>query len=176
MTNLDSVLKSRDIILPPKVRIVKAMVFLVVRYRCELDHKEGWVLKSWGFWIVVLEKTLESPLDCKEIISVNPKGNQPWIFIGRTDAEAESPILWLPEAKSRLIGKERPWCWERLRAKGEGNSRGRDGHELSKLWGTMEDRGTWYAAVHGIAKSHTQLHDWTMANSYIMGNLASIKN
>ena len=72
----------------------------------ELDHKEGWVLKKWCFWIVVLEKTLESPLDCKEIQPVHPKGNQSWIFIGRTDAEAEAPILWPPDGKSWLIGKD----------------------------------------------------------------------
>ena len=72
----------------------------------ELDHKEGWVLKKWYFWIMVLEKTLESPLDSKEIKPVNPKGNQPWMFIGRTDAEAEAPILWPPDVKSRLIGKD----------------------------------------------------------------------
>ena len=72
----------------------------------ELDHKEGWVLKKWYFWIMVLEKTLESPLDCKEIKPVNPKGNQPWMFIGRTDAEAEAPILWPPDVMSRLIGKD----------------------------------------------------------------------
>ena len=72
----------------------------------ELDHKEGWVLKNWCFQIVVLEKTLESPLDCKEIKHVNPKGNQPWIFAGRTDAEAEPPLLWPPNVKSRLTGKD----------------------------------------------------------------------
>ena len=72
----------------------------------ELDHKEGWVLKNWCFWTVVLEKTLENPLDYKEIKPVNPKGNQSWIFIGRTDAEAEAPILCPPDAKSRLIGKD----------------------------------------------------------------------
>ena len=71
----------------------------------ELDNKKGWALKNWCFWTVVLEKTLESPLDCKEIKWVNPKGNQPWIFTGRTDAETETPILWLPNAKSWLIGK-----------------------------------------------------------------------
>ena len=71
----------------------------------QLDHKEGWALKNWCFWTVVLEKTLESPLDCKEIKLVNPKGNHSWIFIGRTDAEAETPILWPPDVKSRLIGK-----------------------------------------------------------------------
>ena len=76
----------------------------------ELDHKEGWVPKNWCFWTVVLEKTLESPLDCKEIKSVHPKGNQSWIFIRRTDAEAEAPILWPPVTKRRLIGK-RLWYW-----------------------------------------------------------------
>ena len=72
----------------------------------ELDYKESWVPKNWWFWTVVLEKTLESPLDCKEIKPVNPKGNQPWIFIGRTNAEAEVPILWLPDVKSQLTGKD----------------------------------------------------------------------
>ena len=109
MTNLDSILKSRDIILLTKFCLVKAMVFPVVMYGCELDYKESWVLKNWCFWTVVLEKTLESPLDCKEIKLVNPKGNQSWIFIGKTDAEAEAPILWPPNGKNWLIGK-RPWC------------------------------------------------------------------
>ena len=72
----------------------------------ELDHKESWVLKNWWFWTVVLEKTLESPLDCKEIQPVHPKGNQSWVFIGRTDVEAETPILWPPDGKSWLIGKD----------------------------------------------------------------------
>ena len=72
----------------------------------ELDHKESWALKNWCFWTVVLEKIIESPLDCKEIKPVNSKGNQSWIFIGRTDAEAETPMLWPPDAKSRLIGKD----------------------------------------------------------------------
>ena len=103
MTNLDSILKSRDIILPTKICIVKAMFFPVVTYG-ELDRKKGWAPKNWCFWTVALEKTLESPLDCKETKPVNPKGNQPWIFIGRTDAEA--PILWPPEVKSQLIRKE----------------------------------------------------------------------
>ena len=105
-TNLGSILKSRDITLPTKVWMVKAMVSPVVMYGCELDHKEGWVPKNWCFWIVVLEKTLESPLHCKEIKPVNPKGNQLWIFIGRTSAEAEPPILWPPDAKSWLISKD----------------------------------------------------------------------
>ena len=108
MTNLDSILKSRDIItLPTKVCLVKAMVFLVGCvfhvWMWELDYKESWALKNWCFWTVVLEKTLESPLDCKEFKPVNPKGNQSWIFIGRTDAEAETPVLWPPDVKDREV-------------------------------------------------------------------------
>ena len=106
MTNLDSILKSRGITLPTKVHLVKAIVFPVVMYGCELDYKEGWALKNWCFWNVVLEKTLESPLDCKEIKPANPNGNQPWIFTGRTDAEAEAPMLWSLDAKSWLTGKD----------------------------------------------------------------------
>ena len=107
MTNLDSILKSRDITLPTKIHLIKAMVFPVVMYGCESwDYKESWMPKNWCFWTVVLEKTLESPLDCKEIQAVYPKGNESWIFIGRTDAKAETPILWPPDAKNWLIGKD----------------------------------------------------------------------
>ena len=106
MTNLNSILKSRDITLPTKVHLVKAMIFPVVMYGCELNSKESWALKNWCFWTVVLEKTLESPLDFKEILPVHPKGNQSWIFIGRTDAEAKTPILWPPDAKNWLIWKD----------------------------------------------------------------------
>ena len=103
MTNLDSMLKSRDITLPTKVRLVKAIVFSSSHvWMWELDPKEGWVPKNWCFWTVVLE----SPLDCKEIKPVNPKGNQFWIFIGGTDAEAEATLLWPLDAKSLLIGKD----------------------------------------------------------------------
>ena len=117
MTNLDSTLKSRDITLPTKVHLFKAMVFPVIMYGMwELDHEEGWAQKNWCFWTVVLEKTLENPLDCKEIKQVNPKGNQYWLFIVRTDAEAEAPILWPPDAKSQLTGKDpdtgKDWRWE----------------------------------------------------------------
>ena len=107
MTNLDSILKSRDITLPTKVRLVKAMVFPVVMYGCEswtVNKAECWRIDA--FWTVVLEKILESPLDCKEIKPVNPKGSQQWIFIGRTDVLAEAPILWLPDVKSWFIGKD----------------------------------------------------------------------
>ena len=107
ITNLDSVLKSKDITLPTKVHTVKTMFFPVVMYRCE-----NWTIKkveqqkNWCFWTVMQEKTLESPLDCKGIKPVNPKENQPWIFNGRIYAEAEAPILWPPDVKSQLIGKD----------------------------------------------------------------------
>ena len=106
MTNLDNILKSRDITLPTKVRLVKAMVFpVVIVWMWELGYKERWGLKNWCFWTVVLEKTLESPLDFKEIQPVHTRGDQPWDFFGRTDAKAETPVLWPPHAKSWLIGK-----------------------------------------------------------------------
>ena len=92
--------------MPTKVCLVKAMFFPVVMYGGELDYKESWLPKNWCFWTVVLEKTLESPLDCKEIQPVHPKGNQSWMFTGRTDAETEAPILWPPDAKNWLTGKD----------------------------------------------------------------------
>ena len=102
MTNLDKILKSRDFTSPTKVHLVKGMAFPVVMYGCEI-----WMVKKAEcFWTVVLEKTLESPLDCKEIQPVHPKGDQSWMFIGRTDAEAETPILWPPHVKSWLIEKD----------------------------------------------------------------------
>ena len=107
MTNLESILKSRDITLATKVHLVKAMVFSSSYvWMWELDYKENWAPKNLSFSTVVLEKTLESPLGSKDIKLVHPKGNQPWIFIGWTDAEAEAPILWLPGAKSQLTGKD----------------------------------------------------------------------
>ena len=105
----------------------------------ELDYKERWALKNWCFWTVVLEKTLESPLDCKEIQPVHPEGNQSWIFIGRTDAEVETPILWPPDEKNWLIGKDldagNDWRWEEKRmTKDEmvGWHHWLDGHELEQ--------------------------------------------
>ena len=109
MTNLDSILKSRDITLPSKIHLVNGFSSSHV-WMWELDYEENWALKNWCFWTGVLEKTLESPLDCKEIQPVNPKGDQSWVFIGRTDAEAETPVLWPPHAKSWLIGKD-PDAW-----------------------------------------------------------------
>ena len=104
MTNLGSLLKSRDITLPTNAHLGKLWFFPVVMYECESwDYKETWAPKNWCFWTVVLEKTLESSLDCKP---VHPKGNWSWIFTGRTDAEAETPILWPLDVKNWLIGKD----------------------------------------------------------------------
>ena len=107
MTNLDSTFKSRDITLPTKVLSSQAYGFSSGHvWMWELDYKQTWVPKNWCFWTVLLEKTLESPLDCKEIQSVHPKGDESWVFIGRTDDEAEGPIVWPPHEKSWLIWKD----------------------------------------------------------------------
>ena len=107
-SNLDSVLKSRDIILPTKIHLVKDGYGFSSSYvwMWELDYKESWAPKNWCYWTVVLEKILESPLDSKEIQPVHPKGNQSWIFIGRTDTEVETSVLWPPDVKNWLIWKE----------------------------------------------------------------------
>ena len=104
VTNLDGILKSRDIILPTKVHLVKAMAFPTSHvWMWKLDYIESWAPKNWCFWTVVLEKTLESPLDCKEIRLVHPKGNQSWIFISRTYTQTKTPILWPLDVKNWLI-------------------------------------------------------------------------
>ena len=116
-TNLESILKRRDITLLTKVHLSQGYGFSSGHvWLWELDYKESWVTKNWCFWTVLLEKTLESPLDCKEIQPVHPKSDQSWVFIGKTDVEAETPILWPPDAKSWLIGKDpdagKDWMWE----------------------------------------------------------------
>ena len=106
MTNLDSIFKSRDITLSTKVHLVKSMVFLGHVWMWELDCKKNWAPKNWGFWTVVLEKTLATPLDYKEIQPVYPKGDQSCMFIGSTDVEADTPVLWPPDVKNWLIWKD----------------------------------------------------------------------
>ena len=120
----------------------------------ELDYKESWAPKNWCFWTAVLEKTLESPLDCKECHPVHPKWNQSWIFIERTDAEAEPPILWPPEVKYWLL--ERPWCLERLKARGERDDRGWDGWMASLAqctWIWVNSRSWWWMGKPGVLQS-----------------------
>ena len=135
----------------------------------QLDYKECWAPKNWCFWIVVLEKTLESPLDCKEIQPVHSKGNESWVFIGRIDVEAETPILWPPDAKNWLIWKDRLMLgkFEGKRRRGKermgwlyGITNSID-MSLGKFQDFVMDRKVCCAAVHGVTKSQTQLSDWT---------------
>ena len=167
-TYLDSVLKAETSLC--QENIVKAIVFPVVMYRCE-----SWTIKKAEHWridagIVVLEKTLESPLDSKEIRPVNPKGNQTWLFTGRADAEAKAPILWPPDMKSKLSGKDPDTGYkiEGWRRSGWQRMKWLDGiidsmdMNLSKLQEIVKDREAWHAAEHGVTKSQTWLSSWTI--------------
>ena len=176
MTNLDSILKNRDITLLIKVHLVKAMVFFNSHvWMWELDHKEGWAPKNWCFWTVVLWKTLESPLDCKEIRPVNPKGNQSWLFIGMTDGEAETPILWPPDVKNWLIWKD-PDAGKKWRQKEKGMTEDEmvgwhhrlDGYEFEQAPGVGDGQGSLVCCGPWSHKelNMTEQLKWTESKQY----------
>ena len=163
MSNLDSILKSKDITFANKGLSSQSHGFS--SSHIWMDYKESWAPKNSCFWTVVLEKTLESPLDCKEIQPVHSKGNQSWIFIGRTDAEAETLVLWPPDANNWLLGK-RPWCWERLKVGGERDNRGWDGCMVSLTqwtWVWVNSGSWWWTGRPGVLQSMGSQrvgHDW----------------
>ena len=151
----------------------------------ELDYKESWVLKNLCFWTVILEKTLESSLNCKEIQPVHPERDQSWVFIGRTDVEAETPILWTPDVKSWLIWKDsdagKDWTQEETGTTEDemvGWHHRLNGHGFGWLCKLVMDREAWHAAVHVVTKSRRWLSDWSELNkiTYIIYNLNMEKN
>ena len=167
MTNLDSILKSRDYFANKGLHSQSYGFSSSHVWMWELDHKEGWVPKNWCFWTALLEKTLESPLDCKEIKPVNHKRNQFWIFIGRADAEAEAPILWPPDVKNWFTRKN-PDAGKDWRQEENGMTKDEmvgwhhwlNGHEFKQAPGVGDGQGTLVCAVHRVAKSQTRLNNW----------------
>ena len=169
MTNLDGILKAETLLCQQSSIYSQGYGFSSgLVWMWELDCEKGWAPKNWCFWIVVLEKTLESPLDCKEIQPDHPKGDPSWVFIGRTDAKAETPILWPPHAKSWLVGKEsdagKDWGQEE-KGMTEDEIAGWHHHSmdvsLRELQELVMDREAWLAVIHGISRSRTWLCGWT---------------
>ena len=168
MTNLDSIFQSRHYF-ANKGPSSQGYGFSSGHvWMWELDCEESWAPKNWCFWTVVLEKTLGSPLDCKEIHPVHSEGDQPWVFFGRNDAEAEASVLWPPHAKSWLIGKDsdagRDWGHEEKGTTEDemaGWHHRLDGCEFGWTPELVMDREAWRAVIHGVTKSWTRLSDWT---------------
>ena len=168
MTNLDSILKSKGIILLTVVHSQSYGFSSSHVWMWDLDYKEYWALKDRCFWTVVLEKTLDNPLDCKEIKPVNSKGNQPWIFIERTDTKLNlqyfGQLMWKADSLEKTLMLEKI---ESIRRRGWQRTRWLDGitdpmdMNLSKLWEVTKDKKSWCAAIHRVAKGQTRLSDWT---------------
>ena len=178
MTNLDSILKTETYFVT-KGPFSQGYGFSgSCVWMWELDYKESWAPKNWLFWTVVLEKTPETPLDCKEIQPVPPKGDQSWVFIGNTDVEAETPILWPPDGKEELTHLKRPWCWERLRAGGEGDNRGWDVWVASLTQWTLiwvDSRSWWWTGRPGVLQSmrlQRVRNNWVTKLNWILDVLA----